>query len=126
MTRILLIEDDEGFAEILKESLEDDGDMEIAKVIGSESEAMEFFKSGGLQDIQCILLDLQLPNVPHASHADSRAGRFFAVRDRSVTLRRGSGGSVPRCPHRPARHRQRRPGAGRPAPSRTGQHLRGG
>lgn len=74
MTRVLLIEDDEGFAEILKESLEDDGEMQIAKVIGSESEAMQFFKSGGLQDIQCILLDLQLPTVPHASHADSRAG----------------------------------------------------
>ncbi len=123
MTRILLIEDDEGFAEILKESLEDDGEMEIAKVIGSESEAMQFFKSGGLQDIQCILLDLQLPNVPHASHTDSRAGlrileevrlqqRFYgtivvltnsrATEDGQRALAAGCDGYL--CKHAPVEH----------------------
>jgi DNA-binding NarL/FixJ family response regulator len=74
MTRLLIIEDDKDFAEILKECLEEDDDLEIAGIIGDEESAMQFVRSGGLAGIHCVLADLQLPKTKDESRVNSSAG----------------------------------------------------
>ncbi|HEY9788220.1 MAG TPA: response regulator [Candidatus Obscuribacterales bacterium] len=61
MTRILLIEDDHDFAQVLQTALRKEPDFEIVKVIGSEKEARHFLDSTKMEGIDCVLLDLQLP-----------------------------------------------------------------
>ena len=74
MTRLLIIEDDKDFAEILKECLEEDDELEIAGIIGDEESAMQFVKSGGLSNIHCVLADLQLPKNANETRVSSSAG----------------------------------------------------
>ncbi|HEY9684867.1 MAG TPA: response regulator [Oculatellaceae cyanobacterium] len=74
MTRLLIIEDDKDFADILKECLEEDEDLEIAAVIGDEESAMEFIRGGGLSGIHCVLADLQLPKTKNETRVNSSAG----------------------------------------------------
>jgi len=74
MTKILIIEDDRDFAAILKECLEEDEDLEVVKIIGSESEAMSFIRAGGLAGLDCVLVDLQLPVMPGDREVKSTAG----------------------------------------------------
>jgi DNA-binding NarL/FixJ family response regulator len=74
MTKLLIIEDDKDFAEILKECLEEDEDLEIAGIIGDEESAMQFIKSGGLTGIHCVLADLQLPKTKDETRVSSSAG----------------------------------------------------
>jgi DNA-binding NarL/FixJ family response regulator len=74
MTKLLIIEDDKDFAEILKECLEEDEDLEISGIIGDEESAMQFIKSGGLAGIHCVLADLQLPKTKDETRVNSSAG----------------------------------------------------
>ena len=74
MTRLIIIEDDKDFAEILKECLEEDGAHEVVAVLENEHDAMEFIQSGGLAKIDCALVDLQLPRVRGASEVNSIVG----------------------------------------------------
>jgi DNA-binding NarL/FixJ family response regulator len=74
MTRLLIIEDDKDFADILKECLEEDEDLEITGIIGDEESAMSFIKGGGLASIHCVLADLQLPKNKSETRVSSSAG----------------------------------------------------
>jgi DNA-binding NarL/FixJ family response regulator len=74
MTRLLIIEDDKDFAEILKECLEEDEDLEITQIIGDEESAMNFIRGGGLIGIHCVLADLQLPKTKSETRVSSSAG----------------------------------------------------
>lgn len=74
MTKVLIIEDDKDFAAILKECLEEDEDLEVKQIIGTEQEAFQFIQSGGLLDLDCVLVDLQLPRSQHESSVSSTAG----------------------------------------------------
>jgi DNA-binding NarL/FixJ family response regulator len=74
MTRVLIIEDDQDFAAILKECLEDEADLNVVGVLGSEEEALAFFHSGKLHGVDCVLVDLQLPKAPSDKTVSSTAG----------------------------------------------------
>ncbi len=74
MTRVLIIEDDKDFALILKECLEEDEDIQVQQIIGSESEAFQVIRSGQLIGVDCVLVDLQLPKLPNDSSVSSTAG----------------------------------------------------
>lgn len=71
--RVLLIEDDVFFAEILKESLEQDSDIVVMEMFHDEQAAAERFKRG-LTDFDCVLLDLQLPRSRQDRTINSSAG----------------------------------------------------
>lgn len=74
MPRILIVEDDPDFAAILLRALDREEDLEVVKVIASEHEAMTHIKSSALADIDCVLLDLQLPFQPGERSVNSMAG----------------------------------------------------
>ncbi|HEY9677541.1 MAG TPA: response regulator [Drouetiella sp.] len=74
MTRILIIEDDEDFASILRECLEDEEDLEIVRVINNEEEAEKFIRSEEFGSIHCVLQDLRLPRAPHDRTVSPSAG----------------------------------------------------
>ncbi|MBI4532399.1 MAG: response regulator transcription factor [Candidatus Melainabacteria bacterium] len=73
-TRILIVEDDPDFASILRRALEQDQEFEIVDVIDHEQAAMARIKSTGLKDINCVLLDLQLPYLHGDKTVNSMAG----------------------------------------------------
>ncbi|HEY9785011.1 MAG TPA: response regulator [Candidatus Obscuribacterales bacterium] len=74
MNRILLIEDDRQFAEILQESLEEEDDIKVVEVIGDEHSAAARIRNGLLGNVDCVVLDLQLPPFPNETRVDPRAG----------------------------------------------------
>jgi DNA-binding NarL/FixJ family response regulator len=74
MTRILIIEDDKDFAEILKESLEEDEDLEVVAVVGDEESTHKLIKEGVLAGIHCVIADLQLPKTSGDARVNSSAG----------------------------------------------------
>lgn len=74
MTRILIIEDDEDFASVLKECLEDEPDLEIVRVINNEQDAEQFIRSDEFKTIHCVLQDLRLPRAAHDRSVSSVAG----------------------------------------------------
>lgn len=74
MTRILIVEDDEDFAAILRRAIEQDPDLEVIDVIGSFEEAINYVKSPALANCDCVLLDLQLPKSPGDRSVNSLAG----------------------------------------------------
>jgi DNA-binding NarL/FixJ family response regulator len=59
--QIAIIEDDPDFADILKESLIDSGGCEVVDLLDNEEDALAFIKSGDLQRIDGVLVDLHLP-----------------------------------------------------------------
>lgn len=74
MTRILIIEDDKDFADILKESLEEDEDLEVAGIVGDEESAQKLIRDGSLAGIHCVIADLQLPKTKGDARVSSSAG----------------------------------------------------
>ncbi|MBS1957639.1 MAG: response regulator [Cyanobacteria bacterium SZAS-4] len=74
MTRILIIEDDEDFASILQECLEEEPDLEIVRVINNENDALQFIRSEEFAGIHCVLQDLRLPRAAHDSTVSASAG----------------------------------------------------
>ena len=73
MTRILIIEDDEDFAHILKKALEQEDDLEVVDVIGTEEGAKKRISSDA-NNFDCVLLDLQLPYSDGDRQSNSMAG----------------------------------------------------
>lgn len=74
MIKIVIIEDDRDFAQILKECLEEDGEFGIVDIIGNELDAMNWIKSGGLATVDCALVDLQLPAERGRTEVSSLSG----------------------------------------------------
>lgn len=74
MTRILIIEDDEDFALILRRALEQDPSLKVVDVIGTQEQALSRVRANKLEDCDCVLLDLQLPNSPGDRTTNSMAG----------------------------------------------------
>lgn len=74
MTKILIVEDDEDFATILRRAIEQDPDLEVVDVISSYQEAIDYIKSPALANCDCVLLDLQLPKSPGDRTVNSLAG----------------------------------------------------
>lgn len=74
MTNILVIEDDVEFASTLAEFLEEEPDLKIVHKATTEEEAQDFFRSGRLSEIDCVLLDLKLPRNKGDRDANTRVG----------------------------------------------------
>lgn len=74
MKRIIIVEDDIDFSEILKEELEEDNQVQVVAVLHSEQEARDYFDANGLTGIDCALVDLVLPGIPGARSANSMVG----------------------------------------------------
>jgi len=74
MKRLAIIEDDKGFAAILQEFLEEDMGCEVAAVLSTESEAMRWLAATKLENIDAMLVDLQLPELPGHPAVSSLAG----------------------------------------------------
>lgn len=72
--RILMIEDNEDFALILRRALEQEDDLTVVAVTGTEEEALAYLHSDKLAQCDCILLDLQLPRAPGDQSVNSLAG----------------------------------------------------
>jgi DNA-binding NarL/FixJ family response regulator len=68
MPKVLMVEDDFDFAEIMSECLQSDPDCEILEVITNLADAEVKFEWGGLKGIDAVLVDLQIPT----SRADGR------------------------------------------------------
>ncbi len=74
MTKVLIIDDDDSFVEILTEFLEDDGVIEVVDHCGSEREVVDWLARGKLESVDAIVLDLRLPFEKGDKRTDSRIG----------------------------------------------------
>ena len=74
MTKVLIIDDDDSFVEILTEFLEEDGVIEVIDRCGSEREAVDWLAKGKLESVDAIVLDLRLPFEKGDKRTDSRIG----------------------------------------------------
>lgn len=81
--RVLIVEDDTSFAEILRESLEEDDEFSVIDIIENETDAISFMESGALTDVDAVLLDLQLPKSSIDRSISSNAGLNLACLLRS-------------------------------------------
>lgn len=61
MPRVLMIEDDFDFAQIMSECLQSDPSCEIVEIFTNIADAEINFEWGGLAKIDAVLVDLQLP-----------------------------------------------------------------
>jgi DNA-binding NarL/FixJ family response regulator len=68
MRKILIVEDDFDFAEILMEWLGSDPEFHIAEVIRNQADAARFCETGQIHEVDAVIVDLQLP----ASGSDKR------------------------------------------------------
>ena len=73
-TKVLIIDDDEAFVEILAEFLEDDGQIKVVDRVGSERDCQEWLASGKLESVDAVVLDLRLPFESGDKRTDSRIG----------------------------------------------------
>jgi DNA-binding NarL/FixJ family response regulator len=74
MRRILIVEDNKDFADLLQESLSDEPDFQVMEVIGTESAVYRRFEENLLDDLECLLLDLHLPTEDGDRSVYSAAG----------------------------------------------------
>lgn len=74
MTRILIIEDDQDFAAVLQRALKGEPDFKIVRVLNCEKDARAFIASEEMKDIDCVLLDLQLPYEHGEQKVNSLSG----------------------------------------------------
>lgn len=73
-TKIIIVEDDDDFSNILHKVIEQDGEMEVLEVIKCEDEALKRVRSAAIHEAHCVLLDLQLPFQQGDSTVSSMAG----------------------------------------------------
>ena len=73
-TRVLIIDDDDPFVEILTEFLEEDGLIKVAERCGSESDCQKWLGEGKLETVDAVVLDLRLPFEKGDKRTDSRIG----------------------------------------------------
>ncbi len=74
MPNIVIIEDDRDFAQILKECLEEDPAFNVVATHWNEEDAMNWIKAGGLDQVDCALVDLQMPIWRGATEVSTLAG----------------------------------------------------
>jgi DNA-binding NarL/FixJ family response regulator len=74
MINIVIIEDDRDFAEILKDCLEEDGEVKVVAHLTNEQDTMQWIEGGGLNDVQCCLVDLVMPTTRGATEVSSMCG----------------------------------------------------
>jgi DNA-binding NarL/FixJ family response regulator len=74
MKRIIIVEDDVDFAEVLKEELEEDRDVTVCAILHDEQSARDWLNQNDLSQIDCALVDLVLPGLPGAMSANSMVG----------------------------------------------------
>lgn len=74
MTRILIIEDDEDFSCILDRVIQQDPELDVVGIINCEQEAFATIKTPFIHDVDCVLLDLQLPISRGDKNVSSLAG----------------------------------------------------
>jgi DNA-binding NarL/FixJ family response regulator len=74
MISIVIIEDDRDFAQILKECLEEDGEVQVVDVLSNELDAKHWMQAGGLNTVTCALVDLQLPTERGRTEVNSLCG----------------------------------------------------
>lgn len=74
MTRLWIIEDDLDFADVLRESLESDGAFEVTRVLTNKLDAQEAINAGQLREVDCALVDLQMPTRAGSEIVDPTAG----------------------------------------------------
>ena len=74
MTAIVIIEDDRDFAQILRDCLEEDEDVEVVTVLTNEADAMQWIAGGGLETVDSCLVDLQLPAARGLTDVSSMSG----------------------------------------------------
>lgn len=89
MINIVIMEDDRDFAQILKDCLEEDGEVKVLDILSNEQDAMTWIEQGGLEQIDCALVDLQMPVLRGAVEVSSMAGIRLVQEIRQV--RRFSG-----------------------------------
>lgn len=73
-TKVLIVDDDDSFVEILTEFLEDDGLIKVVDRCGSEKETSTWLNQGKLDSIDAVVLDLRLPFEKGDKRTDSRIG----------------------------------------------------
>jgi len=88
MIRLIIIEDDVDFAEILKECLEEDGGCQVQAVLSNEQDAIDWISSHDFRQVDCALVDLVIPRASDAKEANSMAGL------RIVKMIRGTDGFI--------------------------------
>lgn len=74
MINIVIIEDDRDFAQILRDCLEEDGDIRVIAHLTNEHDAMQWMDAGGLDQVNCALVDLCLPRIRGATEVSSMCG----------------------------------------------------
>ncbi|MBY0356655.1 MAG: response regulator [Candidatus Obscuribacterales bacterium] len=74
MTKILIIEDDDDFSNILQMVIEQDDELQVVDVVDCEEKALQFVQTPDIHQVDCVLLDLQLPFRNGDSSISSLAG----------------------------------------------------
>lgn len=74
MTKVALIEDNQLYSQVLSECLKELPDVEVVRVLDSEESALAWIESGGPEQVQCVMVDLQLPRRRGDREISSSAG----------------------------------------------------
>jgi DNA-binding NarL/FixJ family response regulator len=74
MTRVLLVEDNPDFAELLKKAFKGDETFQVVKHADCVQDARDYMESTRMAEVDCVLLDLQLPHSKNSSQVDAGAG----------------------------------------------------
>ena len=74
MSKVLMIEDDFDFAEIMLECLHADPDCQVMEVITNQADARFKMECTGMKDVDAVLVDLQLCRSKSDPRVNSSAG----------------------------------------------------
>jgi len=74
MIRVLMIEDDRDFANILREYLEEGGDVQVVAHFTNEADTTQWIKDGGLNHVDAVLTDLVIPRTREGVETSSMSG----------------------------------------------------
>jgi CheY-like chemotaxis protein len=74
MHKILMVEDDMDFAQIMVECLQEDPQFLVEDVINNVADARDKFDAGLLRDVDVVLIDLHLARSRHDSSVNSHGG----------------------------------------------------
>lgn len=88
--RILIVEDNQDFADMLSEMLSDDPEFVIKDIIHNEAEVYQKFRDGLLDELDCLLLDLHLPKSVGDNSVYSTAGLRILAEARQNYLFNGT------------------------------------
>lgn len=90
MLNIVIIEDDRDFAQILRDCLEEDGDVRVIAHLTNEQDTMEWIEAGGLEQVDGALVDLCLPKIRGAAEVSSMCGLRLVQEMRQVHRFKGN------------------------------------